>query len=516
MTLRMPRAFISYSWDSDEHKQWVCELATKLRQDGVDIMLDQWGVAPGDELPEFMEHSLRENDFVLIVCTPEYKRKSDGRIGGVGYEGHIMTAELFTANNKRKFIPILRHARWGEASPSWLRGKYYIDLYRTDRFEANYQDLLNTLYWRRLQAPPLGNPSHNRNDLNTISVASLSQSLPSASHKESNDTDCLIPYREVNNWGFCDIQKNIIIKAKYDDAFPFSDGLALVNREGKFGFISHAGVEVIAPQYDVARSFSEGLAGVKVSDKYGFIDVTGKVVLQPEYYDVNDFVEGFAGVKLQAAKSYSLPPHLGWDFINKNGQQITSVRYYSIQPFAEGLAAVIRCTPSMNGASCTEYYIDQTGQIALDAESFGHLDSFSEGLACVAKLKYIPFIGFIDSTGLYGFINEDEDVVIPFRYKKAKKFSQGLAPVMIKDTLRWGFIDHAGKETIRFEYNDAFPFSEGLAAVKLNKWGYINKEGQEAISFSYDFVESFSGGLAKVIYNGKKGYIGKDGTQFFE
>lgn len=154
--VKAPRAFISYSWDSEEHKLWVRELATRLRQDGVDVMLDQWGVAPGDQLPEFMENSLRENDFILIVCTPQYKRKSDGRIGGVGYEGHIMTAELFTARNNRKFIPILRHASWEEAAPSWLRGKYYIDLSEASRFEAGYRDLLSTLHGQRLQPPPIG------------------------------------------------------------------------------------------------------------------------------------------------------------------------------------------------------------------------------------------------------------------------------------------------------------------------------------------------------------------------
>jgi hypothetical protein len=158
MSSKIPRAFISYSWDSEEHKLWVRDLAIRLRQDGVDVMLDQWGAAPGDQLPEFMEHSLREHDFILIICTPQYKRKSDGRIGGVGYEGHIMTAELFTVRNNRKFIPILRHTNWEEAAPSWLQGRYYIDLSQPDRFEATYQDLLTTLHGQRLQAPPLGKP----------------------------------------------------------------------------------------------------------------------------------------------------------------------------------------------------------------------------------------------------------------------------------------------------------------------------------------------------------------------
>jgi TIR domain len=82
-----PRAFASYSWDSKEHKEWVKDLATRLRSDGVDVTLDQWKVVPGEQLPKFMETAIRENSYVLIICTPNYKKKSDERKGGVGYLG---------------------------------------------------------------------------------------------------------------------------------------------------------------------------------------------------------------------------------------------------------------------------------------------------------------------------------------------------------------------------------------------------------------------------------------------
>jgi hypothetical protein len=35
-----PTVFISYFWDDDAHKEWVKELATQLRADGVDARLD--------------------------------------------------------------------------------------------------------------------------------------------------------------------------------------------------------------------------------------------------------------------------------------------------------------------------------------------------------------------------------------------------------------------------------------------------------------------------------------------
>ena len=68
-----PTSFISYSWEDKEHKKWVKDLALKLRTDGVDVKLDQWEVVPGDQLPNFMEKSIREIDYVLIICTPKYK-----------------------------------------------------------------------------------------------------------------------------------------------------------------------------------------------------------------------------------------------------------------------------------------------------------------------------------------------------------------------------------------------------------------------------------------------------------
>lgn len=161
-----PKTFVSYSWDHDEHRRWVRDFAARLRGDGVDVVLDQWHAAPGDQLPEFMERSVRENDYVLIICTPRYKEKSDGRLGGVGYEGDIMTAEALLNRTPRKFIPILRSGDWRSAAPSWLIGKYYIDLRGDSYSEEKYQDLLTTLHGRRPQAPAIG-PAPDRQQTNT-------------------------------------------------------------------------------------------------------------------------------------------------------------------------------------------------------------------------------------------------------------------------------------------------------------------------------------------------------------
>lgn len=153
-----PSAFISYSWDSEDHKEWVRSLAERFRKDGVNAILDRWHTAPGDQLPVFMEKAIRDSSFVVIICTPRYKSRSDLRKGGVGYEGDIMTAEVMTGQDNRKFIPVLRSGSWSEAAPSSFAGKSYIDLSSNPYCEQAYGDLIRTLLDRGETAPPIGKP----------------------------------------------------------------------------------------------------------------------------------------------------------------------------------------------------------------------------------------------------------------------------------------------------------------------------------------------------------------------
>ena len=158
-----PTAFITYSWDDEDHKAWVKGLAERLRGDGVDVLLDIWEVAPGGQMPEFMERGVADSDFVLVICTPGYRERSDERRGGVGYEGHIITSEMAVRGNHEKFIPILRWGTWGDGGPTdaaaaWIRGKRYIDMSGDPYSEEQYKELVQTLFDVREEAPPIGEP----------------------------------------------------------------------------------------------------------------------------------------------------------------------------------------------------------------------------------------------------------------------------------------------------------------------------------------------------------------------
>jgi hypothetical protein len=151
-----PKVFVSYSWDSVEHKAWVEKFASMLRSDGVDATLDQWSLHPGDPITHFMEKSIKDADFVLIICTSEYKKKSDSKIGGAGYEDSIISSDMFNKSNHRKYLPIIRSGNYKEIMPNSLHSKLFIDFSNESNFSNVYRDLLLTLFGQRPKEPPLG------------------------------------------------------------------------------------------------------------------------------------------------------------------------------------------------------------------------------------------------------------------------------------------------------------------------------------------------------------------------
>lgn len=156
MINEQPRVFITYSWEEDSHKKWVRDFTDQLINDGIDAYLDQYDLTLGDRLPQFMEQSISNADYVLVICTPIYKQKSDNRVGGVGYEGHIISAELLSTRNEHKFIPVIRKGTVENSLPLCLSGKLGVDLSREDSYKFNYQDLITTLYGKKSNKPVLG------------------------------------------------------------------------------------------------------------------------------------------------------------------------------------------------------------------------------------------------------------------------------------------------------------------------------------------------------------------------
>ena len=159
-----PKVFISYSHDSEDHKNWVLQLATRLRKNGVDVVLDRWHTRLGSDLASFMEKGLSISQRVICVCSDNYVRKANGGKGGAGYEKQIMTAELIQDQDTEWIIPLIKNNASERKMPTFLGGRKYISFEDAPLYESKYEELLRDL----LNEPVLPIPPLGKNPFQTI------------------------------------------------------------------------------------------------------------------------------------------------------------------------------------------------------------------------------------------------------------------------------------------------------------------------------------------------------------
>ena len=161
-----PKVFISYSWDSDEHKDRVLELSNRLRSEGVDCRIDQYEQFPSQTWFRWMETQIEWAEFVLLICTHKYNQRFSGQetVSGKGaaWEGAIISQTLYDSYSKNtKFIPVIYSSEDYNNIPTILRGfsnyfigpeeEGYLKLYR---LLTNQHETPITKLGRLLTLPP--------------------------------------------------------------------------------------------------------------------------------------------------------------------------------------------------------------------------------------------------------------------------------------------------------------------------------------------------------------------------
>jgi hypothetical protein len=145
----MPRVFVSYSQDSDAHKQRVLALTQALRGDGIEAIVDQFVDNPEQGWARWMLDELAAAQFVLLVVSEAYRKKAEDQVPrgvgrGVKWESHMTLQEIYDADARNvKFIPVLLEGVTDAAIPQALRAWTY------HRWPEDSEGLL-----RRLLAQP--------------------------------------------------------------------------------------------------------------------------------------------------------------------------------------------------------------------------------------------------------------------------------------------------------------------------------------------------------------------------
>jgi tetratricopeptide (TPR) repeat protein len=148
------RVFISYAQFEPVHSERVRALAHALADDGLDVELDQFHVHESIDWPRWCEERLRpENtNFVLMVCSAEYRRRIEGRVAfdkgrGVFWEGNLIYGYLFRDKANERFIPLLLDGEPDSSLPPVVANWTYFRLqaFGLDGADAQYEVLYRLL-----------------------------------------------------------------------------------------------------------------------------------------------------------------------------------------------------------------------------------------------------------------------------------------------------------------------------------------------------------------------------------
>ena len=155
-----PKVFVSYSWDSNEHNEWVSKFVSKLRSNGVDAKYDRLLTQRGTtNLDKMMVEEIKNSDYVLVILTEKYAEKANNHEGGVGFETQLLITE--SRKNLQKIIPIVRVTE-GKAEnviPYYLQSAHYIDFSNSSNFDDSYEHLFYRIYKTdMIEIQPLGKP----------------------------------------------------------------------------------------------------------------------------------------------------------------------------------------------------------------------------------------------------------------------------------------------------------------------------------------------------------------------
>ena len=165
-----------------------------------------------------------------------------------------------------------------------------------------------------------------------LHASDFSEGLAAVDFESSYDKSYNLVYKHS---GYIDTNGNVVISSKkYREIYGFHNGLALVKRDYKAGYIDKSGMEVIPCSYSNASDFSEGLALTEIGGQDGYyINIRGQQVLK--FSDIispkEDFHEGLAIVRYD---KYNLYAYVNTSF--------KFVFYYfeDAKSFSEGLALV--------------------------------------------------------------------------------------------------------------------------------------------------------------------------------
>lgn len=267
-----------------------------------------------------------------------------------------------------------------------------------------------------------------------------------------------------NTYSFLNSEASPDMEGGYIYASSFANGYAFVQTKNADGNIRSFVInkdgerQVYLDNVEISSGVGKGknkdgkdvlLLACKVGDSYKYFDINGKELFG-DYRFAGRFRNNVAAVQDKDGK---------WELINAEGAAVTDKKFTDVvlNEFDECAAYGYIFAKEKDKYHLYDYNkIEQIGDFFCDgAKAFaGDLAAFKSG-------------------ELWGFVNNEGEVVIKPQYEDAKSFSNELGAVYGANS--WKFINSNGEKVISEEFDDVGYLSdEGVCFVKTKGfWSYL-------------------------------------------
>jgi hypothetical protein len=164
--VQLPTVFISYTHDSDEHRDAVLRLAELLADYGIDSVNDFWAEPGRRYWGEWAEKCIDESDYTLVIASEGYRRVGNGQVtddenrGGTWEVVHLRE-RLQQARSvwTERILPVVLPGHTIGEIPTFLQPygctRYSVPSLDPHGIQALYRDLSHQPEYTR---PALGKP----------------------------------------------------------------------------------------------------------------------------------------------------------------------------------------------------------------------------------------------------------------------------------------------------------------------------------------------------------------------
>lgn len=328
-------------------------------------------------------------------------------------------------------------------------------------------------------------------------------------------------------YGFIDSKGNVLLKPEYTGIEPFKNGMAAINKDGKYGYINEYLDFIIPCKYSAIGSFNEqGLCwianggkiqGGKIQGaKFGVVNLAGTEVIKPDYQQLGTFNERIfiSHPIITAMLNSPEGTKMLKELAKKNNKGMTGkgllagltgdtkdlldeVKDRAKKTTEEYVSQIVASVPEDVGRLLEETRdYAMLGYNFIDGRLYSSLDMTLDNHFAVSKNKFFiegPFTFDLRVNDKIGIIDHQGNVIVkPGQYGLSFLPSDDVVPVVKRagKTFQFNFMRRDGRLLLKkwIKGTGVIPFQNGTAAIASETGSYIIDRNGQQLTDNFDLI----------------------------